>query len=176
MIPFGGSFYYTDAGEAKRQAINHWVRTTKAFDAVIDADAAVRDPANPGAIRAAYDSGDHLHPGDAGYQAIADAVDLNVFRGRVGTLTGATPGQSNAGRCVRRRSISIRLRAGRHRHLRAVRIYAGGRLVRVLKGGQLPARVRLTPPAKGNSFRVRIVRVTATGRRLVERRYYRQCA
>jgi lysophospholipase L1-like esterase len=82
LIPFGGSFYYTDAGEAKRQAINHWVRTTKAFDAVIDADAAVRDPANPGAIRAAYDSGDHLHPNDAGYQAIAQAVDLTIFRGR----------------------------------------------------------------------------------------------
>jgi hypothetical protein len=79
-------------------------------------------------------------------------------------------------RCVGRRSIRIRLRANRHRHLRAIRIYVGRRLVRVLRGRRFPASVRVTSPAKGNSFTVRIVRVTTKGRRLVERRHYLRCA
>jgi lysophospholipase L1-like esterase len=74
--------YYTSDGEAKRQAINHWIRTSKAYDAVIDFDKAIRDPKNPAAMRSAFDSGDHLHPNDAGYQAMADAIDLSLFKDR----------------------------------------------------------------------------------------------
>ena len=72
--------YYTSDGEAKRQAVNQWIRTSKAYDAVIDFDKAIRDPGNPATIRPAYDSGDNLHPNDAGYQAMADAIDLSLFR------------------------------------------------------------------------------------------------
>ena len=75
--------YYTAGGEAKRQAVNHWIRTSKAYDAVIDFDKAIRDPINPAIIRAAYDSGDNLHPNDAGYRAMADAIDLSLFRERL---------------------------------------------------------------------------------------------
>ena len=72
--------YYTPGGEVKRQAVNQWIRTSKAYDAVIDFDKAIRDPGNPAKIRPAYDSGDNLHPNDAGYQAMADAIDLSLFK------------------------------------------------------------------------------------------------
>jgi lysophospholipase L1-like esterase len=65
--------------EAIRQAFNDWARHSKAIDGVIDFDAAVRDPTHPSRILAQYDSGDHLHPNDAGYQAMADCVDLSPF-------------------------------------------------------------------------------------------------
>lgn len=71
--------YYSPEGEAKREAVNSWIRTGGAFDAVIDFDAAVRDPAHPNHIRADFDAGDHLHPNDAGYRAMGDAVDLKLF-------------------------------------------------------------------------------------------------
>jgi lysophospholipase L1-like esterase len=74
--------YYTADGEAKRQAVNQWIRSSKTYDAVIDFDKALRDPGNLAAIRPAYDSGDNLHPNDAGYQAMADAIDLSLFKGR----------------------------------------------------------------------------------------------
>ncbi|MBZ5641771.1 MAG: SGNH/GDSL hydrolase family protein [Acidobacteriia bacterium] len=80
MTPFYGAPYYTDEGEAKRQAVNQWIRTSKVFDAVIDFDAATRDPNNPKQYLAAYDSCDHLHPNDAGYKAMAAAIDLGMFR------------------------------------------------------------------------------------------------
>jgi lysophospholipase L1-like esterase len=70
--------YYTPEGEAKREAVNAWIRKGD-FDAVIDFDAAVRDPDHPTRIRADYDVGDHLHPNDAGYRAMGDAVDLKLF-------------------------------------------------------------------------------------------------
>jgi lysophospholipase L1-like esterase len=66
--------------EAKRQAVNLWIRTSKAFDAVIDFDKLVGDPAQPGKLLAAYDSGDHLHPNDAGHKAMGEAIDLSLFR------------------------------------------------------------------------------------------------
>jgi lysophospholipase L1-like esterase len=72
--------YYTADGEAKRQAVNQWIRACRAYDAVIDFDKAIRDPGNPAAMRPAYDSGDNLHPNDAGYQAMAKAVDLSLFK------------------------------------------------------------------------------------------------
>jgi len=70
--------YYQPEGEAKRQAVNEWIRHGD-FDAVIDFDAAVRDPNYPTRIRADYEVGDHLHPNDAGYKAMGDAVDLKLF-------------------------------------------------------------------------------------------------
>ena len=67
--------------QALRQTVNSWIRTGGAFDGVVDFDAAVRDPNNPDQIAPQYDGGDHLHFNDAGYQALADAVDLNAFQG-----------------------------------------------------------------------------------------------
>jgi lysophospholipase L1-like esterase len=82
ITPMVGSFYTDDAGlrEASRQAVNHWIRTSNLFDAVIDFDRAARDPANPAVISPALDSGDHLHLNPAGYQVLAAAVDLRLFR------------------------------------------------------------------------------------------------
>ncbi len=68
------------AGEAQRKLVNEWIRTSGAFDAVIDFDKALRDPANPDYFLPVYDSGDHLHPSDAGAQAMADYVDLMLFK------------------------------------------------------------------------------------------------
>ncbi|GAA3348307.1 SGNH/GDSL hydrolase family protein [Amorphoplanes nipponensis] len=70
--------YYTAANEAKRAAVNRWIRTSGEYDGVIDFDRAVRDPAQPLRIRPQYDSGDHLHPNDAGMRAMADAVPLRL--------------------------------------------------------------------------------------------------
>jgi lysophospholipase L1-like esterase len=80
LTPFQGSGYYSAAGEAEREAINRWIRTSGAFDGVIDFDQAVRDPADPLRLLPAYDCGDHLHPNDAGYQAMANAIGLALFR------------------------------------------------------------------------------------------------
>jgi lysophospholipase L1-like esterase len=79
LTPFEGAAYWTPEGEAKRQALNQWIRTSKQYDAVIDFDAVVRDPQQPTKFLPQYDSGDHLHPGDAGYKAMGDAVDLALF-------------------------------------------------------------------------------------------------
>jgi lysophospholipase L1-like esterase len=73
---------FTPAHEARRAAVNAFIRTSGEFDAVIDFDAATRDPANPLQFLPAYDSGDHLHPGDAGYRAMAASIDLTLFRKR----------------------------------------------------------------------------------------------
>ncbi|MER6738624.1 SGNH/GDSL hydrolase family protein [Streptomyces puniciscabiei] len=80
LMPDQGNGYYTPAAEAIRQGVNQWIRTSGAFDGVIDFDRTMRDPANPAALNPAYDSGDHLHPGDAGMKALADAVDLRLLR------------------------------------------------------------------------------------------------
>jgi lysophospholipase L1-like esterase len=80
LTPNEGCTCFTAEGEAKRQAINQWIRTGNAYDGVIDFDAITRDPAQPGKFLAAYDSGDHLHPSDAGYQAMGDGIDLMLFR------------------------------------------------------------------------------------------------
>ncbi|HEY4017258.1 MAG TPA: SGNH/GDSL hydrolase family protein [Pseudonocardiaceae bacterium] len=80
LVPFGGAGYYSPQKETVRAALNTWIRTSGAFDGVVDFDAAIRNPANPTTMLAAYDSGDHLHPNDAGYQAMANAVNLNAVR------------------------------------------------------------------------------------------------
>jgi lysophospholipase L1-like esterase len=80
LTPFEGAAYFTKEGEAKREALNEWIRTSRAYDGVIDFDAATHDPAQPTRYLAQYDSGDHLHPNDAGYQAMANAIDLAWFK------------------------------------------------------------------------------------------------
>ena len=89
LTPFEDTFkgsplagYYNAAKEQKRQAVNKWIRESGAFDGVIDFDAVVRDPARPTFIQAAFDSGDHLHPNDAGYKAMADSIDLKLLTGK----------------------------------------------------------------------------------------------
>ena len=79
IMPVEGVPTYTENGEAVRQAVNQWIRTGGAFDAIIDFDALTRDPANPKRLRSEFDSGDHVHPNDAGNQAMADVIDLSTF-------------------------------------------------------------------------------------------------
>lgn len=80
ITPFGGSFYASPGAERARQAVNRWIRTSGRFDAVIDFDAITRDPSNPSSLSSEADSGDHLHPADAGYKTMADSIDLKLFR------------------------------------------------------------------------------------------------
>jgi lysophospholipase L1-like esterase len=80
LTPYEGADYYSEDGEATRQAVNQWIRTSGAFDAVFDFDAAVRDPSHPAQFRDGYHSGDHLHPSATGYRAMADAIDLSILR------------------------------------------------------------------------------------------------
>jgi lysophospholipase L1-like esterase len=80
LTPFEGAGYFTPEGEKKREALNEWIRTSGAYDGFIDFDKLTRDPAAPTKFAPAYDSGDHLHPGDAGYKAMGDAIDLALFR------------------------------------------------------------------------------------------------
>ena len=80
LTPFEGAGYYSPEKEVVRQAVNNWIRNNDEFDAVIDFDRATRDPAHPTRLLPAYDSGDHLHPNDLGYQAMGNAVPLGLFR------------------------------------------------------------------------------------------------
>ena len=89
LTPFEETFkgtplegYYNTDKEKKRQAVNEWIRSSGAFDGVIHFDAATRDPNHPAHIQAAFDSGDHLHPQDAGYKAMADSIDLTLLTAR----------------------------------------------------------------------------------------------
>jgi len=80
ITPFEGAAYFSAEREMKRHIINEWIRTGKKFDGVVDFDMATRDPEHPDHILPAYDSGDHLHPGDAGYKAMGEAIDLALFK------------------------------------------------------------------------------------------------
>jgi len=79
IMPFEGAEYYSVEKEKVREAVNEWIRTSKAFDAVIDFDKTVRDPAAPHKLSAEYDSGDHLHPSSDGYRKMGEAIDLHLF-------------------------------------------------------------------------------------------------
>jgi lysophospholipase L1-like esterase len=79
LVPYEGTMGWTKETEETRVALNNWIRTSKAYDAVIDFDAAIRDPGQPSRILAKFDSGDHLHPNNAGYEAMANAIDLTLF-------------------------------------------------------------------------------------------------
>jgi lysophospholipase L1-like esterase len=80
MLPFAGATYYSARGEAIRERVNRWIRTSGVFDSVIDFDGVIRDPDAPRAILPRYDAGDHLHLTDAGYQAMSNAINLELFR------------------------------------------------------------------------------------------------
>lgn len=80
ITPYGGAMYFSAEGEAVRQAINTWIRTGHEVDGVIDFDAAIRDPAQPNQIKDGFHFGDHLHGSDAGYAAMAAAIDLSLFK------------------------------------------------------------------------------------------------
>lgn len=79
LPPYKGAGYYSAAGEAKRQAVNAWIRSNRDVDGVIDFDRVLQDGGDPQLLKPAYDSGDHLHPNDAGYAAMAGAVDLGLL-------------------------------------------------------------------------------------------------
>ncbi|MFB9242591.1 SGNH/GDSL hydrolase family protein [Massilia antarctica] len=80
LLPFEGTQrFYSEAAEAKRQAVNAWIRSPGAFDAVVDFDLALRDPVHPGRLQPDFDSGDHLHPNEAGYRMMANASDLRLL-------------------------------------------------------------------------------------------------
>ncbi len=79
LTPFVGAKYQSPAGEEMRQAVNKWIRTTNQLDGVIDFDKITTDPTHPGMFLPLDDSGDHLHPGDAGYKAMGESIDLNLF-------------------------------------------------------------------------------------------------
>jgi lysophospholipase L1-like esterase len=79
LLPMGGLWLHNPQTEALRQAVNAWIRDSGSFDAVVDFDALMRDPANPERLHPDYDSGDFIHPNDAGNAAMAAAIDLSVF-------------------------------------------------------------------------------------------------
>ncbi len=81
ILPYKGSDYYHPgpANEEDRKAVNDWIRAPGHFDAVIDFDQIMRDPAQPDRMLPTYDSGDHLHPSPTGYAAMANAIPLSLF-------------------------------------------------------------------------------------------------
>ncbi|MFD5515303.1 SGNH/GDSL hydrolase family protein [Streptomyces sp. NPDC127066] len=81
LMPFQGHRGYTDARDAVRRAVNAEIRAGKVYDAVVDFDAALRDPYNPRRLRPDYDSGDHLHPSDKGFRRMAEVFDLKELKG-----------------------------------------------------------------------------------------------
>ncbi len=82
IAPFRGDTFgfYSAENEAARQAVNRWIRTSGEYDGVIDFDKALRDPDQPDRLLSRYDSGDHLHPNDAGTQAMAQTIPIQLFR------------------------------------------------------------------------------------------------
>jgi lysophospholipase L1-like esterase len=87
LTPFEGADYFSEEGEATRQAVNEWIRKGGVFDGVFDFDAAVRDPVHPSHFRDGYHSGDNLHPSAVGFKAMAATVDLSALRHAAGTTT-----------------------------------------------------------------------------------------
>ena len=79
LTPYEGAGYYSDSGEVTRTAVNQWIRTTGMLDGMVDFDLVTRDPANPKKFRPGFNIRDNLHPNDAGYKAMADAIDLSLF-------------------------------------------------------------------------------------------------
>jgi lysophospholipase L1-like esterase len=79
LTPYEGAAYYSEPGEVIRTAVNQWIRTSSALDGFIDFDKATQDPQHPGQLLPAFNIRDHLHPNDAGYKAMAEAIDLSLF-------------------------------------------------------------------------------------------------
>jgi len=82
LTPYVGAKYQSDAGEKIRVAVNDWIRSNKSLDGLIDFDMVMPDPATPSMFLPVMDHGDHLHPGDVGYKAMGEAVDLKLFGGK----------------------------------------------------------------------------------------------
>lgn len=80
LTPYQGAKYWSEKGEQVRDAYNNWIRTSGTFDGVVDFDKITRDPQNPLQFNPLYDSGDHLHPNDAGYKAMGGGIDLSLFK------------------------------------------------------------------------------------------------
>ncbi|HZY62311.1 MAG TPA: SGNH/GDSL hydrolase family protein [Edaphobacter sp.] len=80
LTPYVGAGYASPAGEKVREAVNQWIRTSDQLDGFVDFDKATQDPSNPTAFVPADNSGDNLHPSDAGYKAMADSIDLKLFK------------------------------------------------------------------------------------------------
>jgi lysophospholipase L1-like esterase len=91
LTPYEGAAYYSETGEVMREAVNNFIRTSGAYDAIVDFDKVERDPANPKQLLPAFNLTDHLHPNDAGYKAMADAIDLSLFGGPVRSASLASP-------------------------------------------------------------------------------------
>lgn len=91
LLPFRGAFYWTPAGEMKRQAINDWIRRSGAFDGVVDFAAAMAEPGHRQVLTPAFDSGDHLHPNNAGYARMADTIRLAMLTGAARIAPSARP-------------------------------------------------------------------------------------
>jgi lysophospholipase L1-like esterase len=85
LTPYVGAAYASDPGESVRMAVNAWIRSSGAFDAVVDYDKVTQDTDNPKQFRAGYNNTDHLHPNDAGYKAMADSIDLSMFADKPAT-------------------------------------------------------------------------------------------
>jgi hypothetical protein len=133
LTPYEGAVfhgYYQPEGEAKREAVNAWIRNGGYFDAVIDFDAAVRDPDHPTRIRPEFDVDDHLHPNDAGYRAMGDAVDLNLFEWPRGSPSARPRAVERSPR--RRRAILRRRLHNRRRRREDLLAYAGLRRIDAL--------------------------------------------
>ena len=83
LLPFENETFlpgaWTPEREKHRLAVNDWIREARAFDAVIDFEKTLRDPAHPSSMKEEYDCGDHLHPGDLGYKTLGDSIDLALF-------------------------------------------------------------------------------------------------
>jgi lysophospholipase L1-like esterase len=102
LTPMGGSSYFTEGRETARQRVNEWIRSSGFFDGVIDFDRTVRDPEDPERLLPGFDSGDHLHLNDTGYEAMARSIDLYPLRRTFplpdrNPLTGGIPPRSPAG-------------------------------------------------------------------------------
>ena len=104
LTPIGGATYDTAVAEAARTQVNAWIRSQRISDGVIDFDAAVRDPGDPSRLLPAFNSGDWLHPNPAGYQAMANAVDLSLLHGPACASASPAPMQL----IVRPPSVTIR--------------------------------------------------------------------
>ena len=79
LTPYEGAGYYSEKGEEIRQTVNRWIRSSGAFDAVVDFDKVTQDSANSKTFKPTFNNTDHLHPNDAGYKAMADSIDLKIF-------------------------------------------------------------------------------------------------
>jgi lysophospholipase L1-like esterase len=82
LTAYEGAFYFSEEGEAMRNEVNQWIRSGKDYDAFVDFDAVTRDPKMPRQFLPAFNISDHLHPNDAGYKAMAEAIDLAIFKAK----------------------------------------------------------------------------------------------